>query len=469
MGKFYTNSYFTIVAIAGADAEAGLPGIRVPRTATQNEVTLVRGRGSKPPISLLTTLAPTLEARDHFTKNTVWASRGWTLQERALTRRAILVTKEQIAWSCCKSRWVEEMSCETPLAQVNWLALHESEYFLNSSVSSLFASNNETDQVWYRLRRLILDYTQRNLTVEGDALDAFSAILQQVREKEGEHFLWGIPATRFELGLCWEPHHRGLRRRTCLSTLAMTTLKRKVPFPSWSWIGWHGGINFRVEDRYLELGCVFTSIPMPQDATKSSPHVNRLDPVILCYVLRQSPLRLVRVSRLSMDTPNPAPWQLASALFKSPLAVTLGDIEQNCSGLTQEYLTDIPDDQLVFFWTDIARFTVSTPTTMVLAVAANTTLEDRYTYHYRTITDRNGNTVGRTAACEAGSNDETNEGGECEFILVASNTPPEHERQKLVMQIKRRDDGVAYRVNIADVSAGAWERAGAVRALVALG
>jgi hypothetical protein len=261
MGTFYANSHFTIVAAVGADAEAGLPGIRAPRTATQREV-LVRGRGPEPPMSLLITLAPTMNAHEHCTKNTVWASRGWTLQERALTRRAILVTKEQIAWSCCKSRWAEEMSCESPLAQVKWLGSHESEYFLNSSVSSVFTYDNETDQVWYRLRQLILDYTQRNLTVEGDALDAFSAILQQVREKEGEHFLWGIPATRFELGLCWEPHRQGLRRRTCLSTLDMTTLKRKVPFPSWSWIGWQGGINFRVEDRYLELGCVFTSIPM---------------------------------------------------------------------------------------------------------------------------------------------------------------------------------------------------------------
>ncbi len=34
----------------------------------------------------------------------------------------------------------------------------------------------------------------------------------------------------------------------------MTTLRRKVPFPSWSWIGWEGVINLRVEDQYVELG-----------------------------------------------------------------------------------------------------------------------------------------------------------------------------------------------------------------------
>jgi hypothetical protein len=170
-----------------------------------------------------------------------------------------------------------------------------------------------------------------------------------------------------------------------------------------------------------------------------------------------------------MDTPNPRPWQLSSALFKSPLAVTLEGIEQNCPSLTQDHLTNIPDDQLIFFWTDLARFTVSTPIPMISAVTANTIHEATSKYHYRVITDQDGNTVGRTAACEAASTDETNESGECEFILIASNTPPEHERQNLVMQIKRRGDGVACRVNIADVRAEAWERAGAVRALVALG
>lgn len=253
MGKVYANSLFTIVAAAGADSEAGLPGIRAPRTAVQKEVAVLRG-ASGPPVCLLSTLTPGKRAYEHCTQNTIWASRGWTLQERALTRRAIIVMKEQILWSCDKSRWAEESCCESSLAQVSWFALHESEYFLNSSVRNWFTFDDESDQVWYRLRHLILDYTSRKLTVEGDAFDAFSSILQQVTEKEGEHFLWGIPATRFELGLCWEPHRQGLRKRTCLSTLDMTTLKRKVPFPSWSWIGWEGVVNFRVEDRYLELG-----------------------------------------------------------------------------------------------------------------------------------------------------------------------------------------------------------------------
>jgi hypothetical protein len=255
MGQVYANSLFTIVAAAGADSEAGLPGVSAPRTAVQNEVLVPRG-ASEPAVSLLSTLAPGSRPFEHVTQRTIWSSRGWTLQERALSRRVLIVMNEQVFWSCNKSHWAEETRCESPLARVNWFSLHDSEHFLSSSLRNWFTFDNESDQLWYRFRLLVLDYSRRKLTVEGDAFDAFSAILQQVKEKEGVHFLWGIPATRFGLGLCWEPHRQGLRRRTCLSTLNMTTLQRKVPFPTWSWIGWEGGISLHVEDRDLELGWV---------------------------------------------------------------------------------------------------------------------------------------------------------------------------------------------------------------------
>lgn len=37
---------------------------------------------------------------------------------------------------------------------------------------------------------------------EGDAFDALSAILQQVKSKDGEHFMGPMPAVRSELALC---------------------------------------------------------------------------------------------------------------------------------------------------------------------------------------------------------------------------------------------------------------------------
>lgn len=179
---------------------------------------------------------------------------------------------------------------------------------------------------------------------------------------------------------------------------------------------------------------------------------------------------MVRVSRISIDSPNAnaRPWQNPTVLFKSPLTVTLEDVQQHCTGIPWDDLANTPDDQLLFFWTELARFTVSEVINITPPYAVSTPLEDTYKKHSRKITDVDGNVVGQTATCQAVSDDEESEGGECEFILLASNTPPEHEKHNLVMQIKRRG-GIAYRVNIADIRVDAWDAADTVRTLVALG
>jgi len=172
-----------------------------------------------------------------------------------------------------------------------------------------------------------------------------------------------------------------------------------------------------------------------------------------------------------MDTPQGRTGVLPPAfhaLAKSPLAVTIEDIQEHYPDMTRDILADTPDDQLLFFWTNVARFTVSEPVDMTPPSAVKTPLEDPQEKYQRRILDGNGNVVGLTAVCKLVSDDEESESGECEFLLLATNEPPENEKQKIVMQIRRRG-GIAYRVNIADVRADAWEAANAVRTLVALG
>lgn len=166
-----------------------------------------------------------------------------------------------------------------------------------------------------------------------------------------------------------------------------------------------------------------------------------------------------------MDNQN---IRVAIAIPNSPLTVTLQDVQDQCPDLTPERLTNTPDDQLLFFWTESAHFLVSEPiATTKWRSGVNQPL-DGYEIHHRNITDADGNHIGQTTACEGMSNDEVNESGECEFILIANNTPPQHEEQKTVMQIKWLD-GIAYRVNLAEVRMDAWNRADLSRKLVALG
>jgi hypothetical protein len=123
------------------------------------------------------------------------------------------------------------------------------------SVATPYASDDPQERVWYQLQRLIQDFGKRQFTVQGDVHDAFSAVLEECASIVKEPFLWGLPASaRFELALCWEPFREALTRRPELTTLPITSLKRRVPFPSCSWMGWDGSVTLRVEDRYTDEG-----------------------------------------------------------------------------------------------------------------------------------------------------------------------------------------------------------------------
>ncbi|KAF6802204.1 tol protein-like protein [Colletotrichum sojae] len=204
------------------DAHAGLPEISRPRGGSQETVT-IRKPGSTEDTCLLTALKPPdKDFAAHPTAGTTWSTRGWTLQERALTRRAVIFLEEQLLWVCCTAQFSEETSSEVPTVRVTWNNSQQSEYYLNSGFQNLMGSDSENDQMWLRLSQLVLDYTQRNLKFQGDSYDAFSAIPQQAQEFSGEQFLWGIPTSRFESGLCWEPAFEGLTRRTGLTTREVT-------------------------------------------------------------------------------------------------------------------------------------------------------------------------------------------------------------------------------------------------------
>lgn len=461
MANVYAHSLFTIIAASGDDCNNGLPGIRTPREAVQEVVPVIPPSDNNPGMALITALSPTHQSHEHPTRKTVWASRGWTLQERALSRRAIFFMNNHVLWSCSRSHYSEESCCETAtLGTLGWFGLQESDPILSSSERTWYTEDVPEEQVWYKFQRLVQDYSSRNLKFQGDAHDAFSAVVEQVRRMTGENFLWGMPSGRFELCLCWEPFRRGLKRREELSTLEMTTFKRHVPFPSWSWLGWSGSIFLKVQDKELEVG---------------------LNPKVVCYVLRNHPLRVIPVRRISVDNdPERANSWAFPNVTDSKYAVTLEDIYDNLPSLTPEVLSDTSDDQLLFFWTESARFRLSE-----LKFQGPSVLQDNpvhvkeYTKYYREILDDEGQVVGRT---HPGDPEDKNTGleedGKCEFIRIANNYLPFCDPEKLVMQVRRgkgtgKDDkwkkDVRYRVNLAEIKKEAWKRVYVKRELVALG
>ncbi|KAF0315687.1 tol protein-like protein [Colletotrichum asianum] len=399
MADIYANALLNIIAASGKDSHAGLPGISTDRNRVQKEIT-IRTSTSEEGISLLSTLSHTSSRFSNFTSDTTWFSRGWTLQERAVSRRSITFLDEQITWACCESHWSEETNSEAS-AIVSW-------FNLSGSVLSQFG------------------------------------IQRPAKEISGEQFLWGLPTSRFELGLCWEPNLEGVRRRSALTTLPTTSLKKKVPFPSWSWIGWKGPIGLTIEDRHVEAG---------------------LDPVISCYILRREPLRLVQVRLLFLDNPQNPPVARGSS------AVSLDVVKDHYPALTTEILDKTPEDQILFFWADSARFRVTEPIKSDLWQPGWNPLErNQHAYYVQHIIDSDGKKVGETGRCKENFAAGASKSGGYEFVVIAENTaPPDFEKKRVALQVARRPDGVAYRINIAEISQVGWENATVTHGLIALG
>ena len=239
MDQTYAGAYATIIACAGSDANSGLPGVTTvmrtqqPSADTQN-------------LRLVSSLSPLPCAL----KNTAWITRGWTYQEAILSKRCLFFTEQQVYFVCrCMSR------CEAVVNGSNDRIKRSRSLTTTLSAEIFGLERTEEDlhpsSVSPELRELadhIRAYTTRNLTYEDDALDAFRGVLRR------SHFptYYGIPIAPndiseigenakdfnigFARGLYWLPLRTGGGGRIPLS--------RRSKFPSWSWVGWKGSVEY---------------------------------------------------------------------------------------------------------------------------------------------------------------------------------------------------------------------------------
>jgi len=96
---------------------------------------------------------------------------------------------------------------------------------------------------------------------DGDVFDAFQAIVDGLEAVSGEYFLWGHPASRFELTISGDTYHE-VHRLTAPSKLSMTSSNSKILSPSWSWIGGIGTthcwvVNDRLKSEISDITYMF--------------------------------------------------------------------------------------------------------------------------------------------------------------------------------------------------------------------
>ncbi|RYP03280.1 hypothetical protein DL765_010560 [Monosporascus sp. GIB2] len=221
MDKVYGYAALTIVS-TGPNADTGLPGLHSPRTPDQTTCKI----GDLELISSLPTLSQALSA-------STWDHRGWTLQEKALSKRLLIFTDSQVYWHCNAGIYAEDTHLELSrdTRSLRQIVEHYEQYCAElRRIYKPSPTTSAADQYISLLR----SYMTRNLTNQADAVNAFTGVLNSLRSQLGTNH-HGLPTIEFDGAMLWQidGHFPGRRREG---------------FPSWSWAGWQGGRDVEMNE-----------------------------------------------------------------------------------------------------------------------------------------------------------------------------------------------------------------------------
>lgn len=244
MDLVYANADVTLVATAGQGSSAGLPGVCSERPRVLQPCANIDGH-------VLTLIAPDPAIQ---TKSSAWMTRGWTYQEGLLSRRRLFFSETEMSFECADlvareamrlPYVVQRAMChrKVRLMRPSWV------YSERNLISRLMCGSD--------LFSLLADYTMRKLTYGHDALNAMLGVLRvyAANDQNPIYHVCGVPIIRdpeinhasrvagsdigdedasialqgFVSGLCWTLQHPGVRR---------------LRFPSWSWTGWDGVVDY---------------------------------------------------------------------------------------------------------------------------------------------------------------------------------------------------------------------------------
>ena len=230
MGQIFARSLVTIVAAASIDANSGLPGVSTQARSIQRILGPVKGG-----VLLRTCIPKQMKNSDvgpefgsHYLENSKWDTRGWTFQEKLLSRRCLYFMKEQVYWECQCGSWCEETCLETSSGyRFEWES--RDPQFVSARKFPPGKRMAGEDAIW-AFSALIENYTSRTLTYELDGYRAFSGLLQILENLTGASIFWGIHVSEFSRILCWHNEESA-------------TLRPGETFPSWSWLAWTGHIS----------------------------------------------------------------------------------------------------------------------------------------------------------------------------------------------------------------------------------
>jgi hypothetical protein len=234
MDRIYSCASLTIVAAAGSHADAGIPGLQ-PETRSRKQH-IAR-------ISDDLTLVALHPDTYRSAAATTWNTRGWTYQERLLSKRCLFSFPDgSVSFQCSVAVWGEDYYAETPhlkrCAPMMDIALNRS-WMAPGAVKERGIPTVHIANTSYLREycRLVEEYTGRNMSFASDRLLGINGVLDVLRREFGLNFIHGLPEAIIYIALLWQPRNK-LKR-------VPKDLKTNLPlFPSWSWTGWTGSVGY---------------------------------------------------------------------------------------------------------------------------------------------------------------------------------------------------------------------------------
>ncbi|RSM18252.1 hypothetical protein CDV31_002978 [Fusarium ambrosium] len=196
MGGYYGKSYVTIAATSAQSSKAGF--LRRP-TGNEEDCTDVEA------------------ARLN--------SRGWVLQERALSRRTIHFSSTQTYWECKKG-----IKCETMTSMSNPRSGLLGDPRFPESIMD-YSKVNRSRLIGF----LFENYSKRGLTNKTDLPLAISALLDNLSDEL---------STKTQYGIIQRYLHRSLLWRRDDAPLVRISYPEGKKVPSWSWMAFDGHIRY---------------------------------------------------------------------------------------------------------------------------------------------------------------------------------------------------------------------------------
>lgn len=224
-----------------------------------------------------TVLVSTMQEPRVTIRKSQWATRGWTYQEGVLSRRCLVFTPEQVYWECRGMAVNESVQLPIPSLEApsksgtHW---HFADYMLSGILRGdmhrapelqygFQQDDNSDNDVAAQVKTLdghIRSFASRKLSKPEDSWNAFLGVATRyVASGQGLSLLLGIPfwAGSFADGQPALQHsfamsisiwfHIG-RPAELESKLYVANCPRRTQFPSWSWIGWEGRVDFNGDD-----------------------------------------------------------------------------------------------------------------------------------------------------------------------------------------------------------------------------